>query len=67
MAMMLQERQMAEYKDKRDFINSHPLFKNWAAKFKRLLEMSLIKETYSFDNIIAKQGQNVDGLYFIIS
>ena len=64
---VLQERQMAEYKDKRDFINSHPLFKNWAVKFKRLLEMSLMKETYSFDNVIAKQGQNFDGLFFIIS
>lgn len=58
---------MAEYKDKRDFINSHQLFKQWVAKFKRLLEMSLVKQCYYFDNVIVKQGQQFDGLYFIIA
>lgn len=58
---------MAEYKDKRNFIAKHPLFKSWGAKLQRLLEMSMVKKTYSFDNIIVPQGLAYDGIYFVIS
>lgn len=57
---------MAEYQQRRDFVSNHLLFGGWAPKFKRLLEMSLVKRTYSFDTVICKQGQQCDGLYFIV-
>jgi len=42
------------------------LFGNWQPKQKRLLEMSLRKEIYSFDSYIVRQGEQMNGLHFII-
>ncbi|XP_067942537.1 uncharacterized protein [Watersipora subatra] len=63
----IKECQLAEYKDKREFIAKHPLFKTWGMKLQRLLEMSMTKEVYNFDSVIVRQGLPFDGLYFIIS
>ncbi|XP_060070750.1 uncharacterized protein LOC132550677 [Ylistrum balloti] len=48
------------------FIDSHPFFSNMSSKFKKLLEMSLRKETYTFDTVIIKQGEPLIGLHFLI-
>ncbi|XP_033762446.1 uncharacterized protein LOC117343975 isoform X3 [Pecten maximus] len=48
------------------FIDSHPFFSSMSSKFKKLLEMSLRKETYTFDTVIIKQGEPVIGLHFLI-
>ncbi|XP_069111647.1 uncharacterized protein [Argopecten irradians] len=48
------------------FIDSHPFFSSMSSKFKKLLEMSLRKETYSFDTVIMKQGEPLIGLHFLI-
>lgn len=63
--MYLQAYQEQEYEDRRNFVNEHPLFGKWSARFRRLLEMSLIKEIYSFDTPIYQQGDPVNGLAFI--
>ncbi len=62
----VQSKQEQEYKERRDFINTTPLFQNWNSKFRRLLEMSLRKEVYSFGDHLVKQGDLVQGLHFII-
>ncbi|OWF38204.1 hypothetical protein KP79_PYT19415 [Mizuhopecten yessoensis] len=48
------------------FIDSHPFFSNMSSKFKKLLEMSLRKETYTFDTVMIKQGDPVIGLHFLL-
>ena len=60
-----QELQEREYTDRKDFIEEHPLFRSWNPRFKRLLEMSLIKEVFSYDSNIIRQGEPVDGLKFL--
>lgn len=63
----LRAEQEAKFQEIRDFIEGHPFFTQMTAKFKKLLEMSLRKETYIFDTNIIKQGDPLIGLHFIIS
>lgn len=63
----LRAEQEARYKEIRDFIDVHPFFSHMSLKFKKLLEMSLRKETYIFDTNIIRQGDPVVGLHFIRS
>ncbi|KAK3600727.1 hypothetical protein CHS0354_027222 [Potamilus streckersoni] len=58
-----QERKYAEI---REFIDAHPFFCHMTQKIKKLLEMSLRKETFIFDTNIVQQGELVTGLRFII-
>ncbi|ELT94707.1 hypothetical protein CAPTEDRAFT_209368 [Capitella teleta] len=62
----LKNSQEQEFLERRHFVNTSPIFKKWSRKFKRLLEMSLIKEVYTFDTPIIKQGDQWNGLIFII-
>ena len=64
--IIMQASQEQEYEEKRDFINTNPLFRSWNTKFRRLLEMSIRKEVYNFGDYIVKQGEPVEGLHFII-
>lgn len=63
----MKAKQEEEYKEREDFIQSCPLFKSWSSKFKRLLELSIRKETFPFGTVIARQGEPVSGLIFILS
>ena len=65
LSMCIQAFQEAEYADRRAFVNEHVLFRGWTPRFRRLLEMSLIKEVLSFDTPIIRQGEPVNGLTFI--
>ncbi|XP_064599688.1 uncharacterized protein LOC135466215 [Liolophura sinensis] len=56
-----------EYHIRKDFINNSPLFGRWPPQLKRLVEMSLRKETYRFNTVVTKQGDLVRGLFFISS
>ncbi|KAJ8313567.1 hypothetical protein KUTeg_008128 [Tegillarca granosa] len=58
--------QEQEFKEISDFIEVHPFFCNMSSKFKKLLEMSLRKESYVFDTVMVRQGEPLIGLYFIL-
>ncbi|CAH1788852.1 unnamed protein product [Owenia fusiformis] len=57
--------QEADYRDRHTFVETNPLFKKWPKKLKQLLKMSFIKELYSYDTKIVKQGDPIAGLHFI--
>ncbi|PAA50500.1 hypothetical protein BOX15_Mlig022080g1 [Macrostomum lignano] len=59
--------QEAEFKERIDFVNKCPVFDNWLARYKRQAAMSLRKEMFNFEMTIAKQGDALNGLYFILS
>ena len=54
-----------EFEEKREFIDSCVLFRDWNAKNKKLLERALCKECYAMDMPVVKQGQPMRGLLFI--
>ncbi|ELT96736.1 hypothetical protein CAPTEDRAFT_222490 [Capitella teleta] len=62
----LKARQEEEYAERHAFIRSCRLFDNWTPKFKRLLEMSIRKESFMFDSLLVQQGEPVIGMHFII-
>ena len=57
--------QEADFKARKDFVSKNPLFCDWAPRFQRLLEMSLIKEVYPSGTHIIKQGDHNNGLFII--
>ncbi|XP_071161966.1 uncharacterized protein [Mytilus edulis] len=63
----MKAKQEEEYKEREDFIQKCPLFRSWTSRFKRLLELSIRKETFPFGTVIARQGEPVSGLFFILS
>lgn len=61
----LRAHQAQEYADKLRFVSEFPLFSNWQPRFKKMMAMSLKKETLPFESTIVRQGDAVDGLYFL--
>ncbi|CAH1788853.1 unnamed protein product [Owenia fusiformis] len=61
----LKASQEQEYAERESFVQTHPFFAKWSNKFKKLLEMSIVKENYSYDTPIVKQGDPFNGLYFL--
>ncbi|XP_059158637.1 uncharacterized protein LOC131942733 [Physella acuta] len=59
--------QLAEYQEKKRFVESSNIFRGWSPKFRNLLEMSLIKEHHPYGSVIVQQGAPVRGLIFVIS
>ena len=55
-----------EFEDKRQFILNNPLFASWAPKYRKQLTMALYKETYAYDSVLVKQGDDVEFVYFIL-
>ena len=55
-----------EFAEISDFIEGHPFFCHMPNKLKKLLEMSLRRETFIFDTVLIKQGEPVQGLHFIL-
>lgn len=55
-----------EFEDKTNFIANSPFFQSWAPKYKKQLAMALLKETFPYDGVIAKQGEEVEAIYFIL-
>ncbi|XP_013410687.1 uncharacterized protein LOC106173902 [Lingula anatina] len=55
-----------EFNAKMAFVNNCEYFCSWQPKCKRQLAMSLIKRTIPFDGLILKQGDPVEGIFYII-
>ncbi|XP_071078833.1 uncharacterized protein [Haliotis cracherodii] len=60
-------KQEEEYRERRSFVDTYPLFSNWSPRLRRLCEMSLRKETHPYGSVIATQGHPSTGLIFIMS
>ncbi|XP_067682167.1 uncharacterized protein [Haliotis asinina] len=63
----IKAKQEEEYRERRLFVNTCPLFSHWSPRLKRLCEMSLRKETHPYGSVIATQGNPSTGLIFILS
>ncbi|XP_052798418.1 uncharacterized protein LOC128230299 isoform X2 [Mya arenaria] len=59
--------QEKEFNEKKRFVEEYPLFRNWQARYRRQLAMSLRKEKLTFDGILTKQGAPLDGICFLLS
>ncbi|CAH1772283.1 unnamed protein product [Owenia fusiformis] len=57
--------QQREFQEKREFVETHPIFSRWSIKLRKQLEMSLTKESFLYDNCINKQGQPFSGVRFL--
>ncbi|XP_052066701.1 uncharacterized protein LOC127706242 [Mytilus californianus] len=56
-----------EFAERKQFVESNPIFDKWHPKYKKQMAMSLKKEKFHFESVIIKQGTRFDGLRFIIS
>jgi hypothetical protein len=54
-----------EYQTKFDFVNENSLFDLWPAKWKKSLALALSKEVKGYEEVLLKQGDRADFLYFI--
>ena len=61
-----QAREEEEYRQRNEFVQHQPLFASWAARPRRLLEMSLRKDCHPYGSVIMRQGQPAHGLVFIL-
>ncbi|XP_041367196.1 uncharacterized protein LOC121381874 isoform X2 [Gigantopelta aegis] len=59
--------QAHEYEKKKTFVDNYPLFQHWQPKYKKMMAMSLVKSNLKFEDVIIKQTNPVEGLYFVIS
>ncbi|XP_013411811.1 uncharacterized protein LOC106174696 [Lingula anatina] len=55
-----------EFEDKAKFVSTNQFFGGWPPKYKKQLAMALEKHTLTYDSVLAKQGQPVNALYFIL-
>ncbi|XP_036357196.1 cAMP-dependent protein kinase regulatory subunit isoform X2 [Octopus sinensis] len=55
-----------EWQEKTQFVLRNPIFKEWSPKHRKQLVISLRKESYQFGAVIARQGQPVQNIYFIL-
>ena len=56
-----------EFEDKTNFIAGSPYFGTWQSKYKKQLAMALFKDTIAYESTLAKQGDRVDSIYFILT
>ena len=61
-----QEHQQEEFNAVQTFVEHHPLFSHMSPKYKRLLELSLRRESFAFDTPIITQGDRHKSLFFIL-
>ena len=64
-SVLFQSYQEQEFESVGRFIDSHPYFCDMPVKLKKLLEMSLRKESFIFDSVLIRQGDSVIGMMFI--
>lgn len=57
--------QAAEWQAKINFVNQHPLFSRWPAKYRRQLAMCVTKETRQFDDYITQQRDVLQSVFII--
>ena len=55
----------AEYEEKYNFVESFPIFRDWAQKWKKHLAIAMTKVTYGYEDYITRQGQTAERMYFI--
>lgn len=55
-----------EWQEKTQFVQNNPLFSEWSSRHRKQLVISLRKESYQFGSVVAKQGQPVQNIYFVL-
>ncbi|XP_064619664.1 uncharacterized protein LOC135483077 [Lineus longissimus] len=55
-----------EFTEKTDFVSNNPLFSNWPHEHRKKLAIALNKDEMDFEDILVKQGDLVEEVYFII-
>lgn len=55
-----------EFERKKTFIENHPLFSNWAPKYRTQLAMAMYQETLPYEGMLVKQGEPLSNIYFIL-
>ncbi|GAB1598579.1 uncharacterized protein LOC115231060 [Argonauta hians] len=56
-----------EFQQKIAFICANPLFRGWSHKYKHQLAMAVYKTVLSYDEILIRQGEPVNSIFFILS
>ncbi|XP_005112955.2 uncharacterized protein LOC101859221 [Aplysia californica] len=54
-----------EFQDKTQFVERNPLFSSWTPRQRNQLVISLKKQKVGFGDRLVRQGQELDGVYFI--
>lgn len=55
-----------EWQEKTQFVQNNPLFSDWSSRHRKQLVISLRKESYQFGSVVAKQGQPIQNIYFVL-
>lgn len=55
-----------EFQEKTSFIQNNPVFGKWLPKYAKMLAMAMFKETFQYGDILVRQGEPVDNIYFIV-
>ena len=55
-----------DFQERIRFVESCPLFADWPNKWKQHIAASLIRENHAYEEVIAKQGERADNMFFII-
>jgi len=55
-----------DFQDRLAFVDSFPLFSTWPNKWKKYVAASLCQQHHNFEEVLAKQGEKADYMYFII-
>ena len=55
-----------EYEDKYNFVESCPVFADWAQRWKKHLAIAMTKHVYNYEDAIFRQGEKAERMYFII-
>lgn len=55
-----------EWQEKTEFVQNNPLFSDWSSRHRKQLVISLRKESYQFGSVLAKQGQPVQNIFFVL-
>ena len=55
-----------EYEDKFNFVDSCPVFNDWAQRWKKHLAIAMTKHVYNYEDAIFRQGEKAERMYFIL-
>ena len=58
--------QAEEFEARVQFVNDHPLFRCWPVQHRRQMAMSIQRRRALFDDVIVRQGDGVDAMFFIL-
>ncbi|TPP63548.1 putative camp-dependent protein kinase regulatory chain [Fasciola gigantica] len=61
----LREVHLASFRERSEFVNNCPLFAGWLRSLKKQVVMSLTKLSVPFGHCVIRQGEPLDGLFFL--